>query len=141
MTGCYCPALGCNYFSDQGKEVVEEGQQSPLITRRALHFLRARQETKEDRPFFMTVGYVDTHSPYRDQPEAMVEQYRKATFKDIPDETFSPAHGKCRSVVSADPKLEGEHRAQYYAAVSAIDEHVGAIVDQRACVDGRSATV
>ena len=32
------PHLGTQNFSDQGRHVVEEGQQSPLLTRRALDF-------------------------------------------------------------------------------------------------------
>src|SRR6185312_15689596 len=58
------PHRGTQNFSDQGKHVVEEGAQSPLLTDRAIEFLRRHHESAErrEKPFFLFVGYVDTHS-------------------------------------------------------------------------------
>src|SRR5581483_9819877 len=52
-----------------------EGYQSAFITAKAVEWLRGRER---DRPFFLFVGYVDTHSPFKDHPERLVAPYRRS---------------------------------------------------------------
>lgn len=125
------PHDGVQHFSDQGIEVVEQGQQSPLLTRRAIDFLHQHQRSKGDRdePFFLFVGYADTHSPHDAAPRDLVDSYRDATFRDIPAEAFYPCHGEARIPVSKDSQIERGKHMEYYAAVSSVDREVGKVLD------------
>lgn len=124
------PHEGEQHFSDQGQRVVEEGQQSPLLTRRVLDFLRTHRETEGDhgRPFFLFVGYVDTHSPHKQAPADLVKQYQSATFRDIHQEPFAPCHGKPLEPVNPDPDIERTRHMEYYGAVSSIDREIGKVL-------------
>ncbi len=124
------PHRGTQNFSDQGKHIVEEGQQSPLLTSRAIDFLRdhRKDSATNAKPFFLFVGYVDTHAPHAQAPDDLVQKYKDATFHDIPDEKFSHSHGKAGFLVSAKPQAEHEKRAEYYAAVSSVDREVGKVL-------------
>ncbi len=126
------PHRGELHFSDQGKLLVENGQQSPLLTNHAIEFLRKHQRDPavSDKPFFLYVGYVDTHSPHKDAPDDLVQQYESATFKDIPDEKFAECHGVNLDPKAPNPKRERERLINYYAAVSSIDREVGKIIDE-----------
>jgi len=124
------PHKGAQNFSDQGRLTVEEGYQSPLLTRRALDFLRdhRRNEGAAGKPFFLFISYVDTHSPHKDAPEDLVEQYRSAAFRDIPAEKFAAAHGKALQPVDKNSEIERERRMEYYGAVSSLDREVGKVL-------------
>jgi len=122
------PHKGRIKFSDQGEIIDFEGYQTPAFTDRAIEFLRTRDGR---RPFFLFVGYVDTHTPYRDHPERLVEHYRHCHFRDIPRESFSPCHGRDTFGWRFDSEAaEREALAQYYAAVTFIDEQMGRILDE-----------
>lgn len=124
------PHLGTQQFSDQGKHVTEEGLQSPLLTRRALDFLRQhrRRDGAKGKPFFLFISYVDTHVPHKDAPPNLVEQYRSATFGDIPKEAFAACHGRALVRVSPDPETERRKHMEYYGAVSSLDREVGKVL-------------
>jgi choline-sulfatase len=124
------PHQGVQHFSDQGKLVVEEGQQSPLLTRRAIDFLQEHKQNEAagGKPFFLFISYVDTHSPHNAAPADLVEAYRPATFSDIPDETFAACHGRTLCPVEKDPDKERHKHAEYYAAVSSLDREVGKVL-------------
>ncbi|MBL8995634.1 MAG: sulfatase-like hydrolase/transferase [Spirochaetia bacterium] len=123
------PHFGKQLFSDQGKIVERQGRQSTLLTDEALSYLRTRESSK---PFFLFVGLVDTHSPFSGHPERLVSRYRDARFSDIPSDRLSlPAGMKNRPEFS--PKTPEESRqwlAQYYAAVTHIDEQMGRVIDE-----------
>jgi arylsulfatase A-like enzyme len=121
------PHFGTQRFSNQGELVIEQGHQSPLLTRRALDFMRTRDRGK---PMFLCVGYVNTHSPFTDQPRQIVEPYRDIAFDEMHDETFSPVHGKPFIPKPRDLAEHREQLAQYYAAVTAIDQQVGLVLDE-----------
>lgn len=50
---------------------------------RALRFLPPHRDGpgRRGRPFFLCVGYVDTHGPHRDAPDDLVALYARATFR------------------------------------------------------------
>ena len=121
------PHVGEQRFSDQGHPVTEHGHQAPLLTDRAVDFIRTRPQ---DRPFFLFVSYVCTHTPLKDQPERLAAHYRGCTFADVPQEAFAPSHGHPRMPWPSDPARHREQMAQYYAAVTFIDEQVGRILDE-----------
>ena len=124
------PHRGTQHFSDQGKLAVEQGQQSPLLTRRAIEFLRGHRSNEDTRqkPFFLFVSYVDPHNPHQNAPDDLVKQYDDATFRDIPGEPFPACHGKALHPVSSNPETERKARTEYYGAVSSVDREVGKVL-------------
>lgn len=134
------PHEGVQHFSDQGELLVEGGQQSALLTRRAIDFLQEhkQKEAAEGKPFFLFVSYVDTHSPHNGAPKDLVEQYADATFRDIPAEKFSACHGKPGTPVDPDYENERRKRMEYYGAVSNVDRKVGRVLAELA-VSGQLA--
>jgi arylsulfatase A-like enzyme len=124
------PHKGTQHFSNQGRLEVEEGYQSPLLTRRAIDFLRdhRRQGGANGQPFFLFIGFVDTHGPHKDAPEDLVAQYGSAMFGDIPAEKFAACHGKASNPVDKNPEIERRQRMEYYGAVSSLDREVGKVL-------------
>jgi choline-sulfatase len=124
------PHYGVQQFSDQGSLVLDQGQQSPLLTRRAIDFLRdhKKNEGAQGKPFFLFVGYVDTHSPHDAAPSALVAKYSSAGFRDIPSEEFPACHGEPLIPVNSNPQIERMKHMEYYGAVSSIDREVGKIL-------------
>jgi choline-sulfatase len=124
------PHKGKQRFSDEGHLVEEEGQQSPLLTRRAIDFLREhdRKGGVEGNPFFLYISYVDTHSPHNAAPDDLVEEYRSATFRDIGHEAFAECHGRALIPVSEKAEVERRKQMQYYGAVSSLDREVGEVI-------------
>ena len=116
---------GDNLYSDQGVLRSRRGHDTRIINEAALDFLRNRNR---DKPFFLFVGYATTHSPWRDRSERWAAQYRNANFADMPDDAPYPfGEPTMRPGAPDDPQ---DTRAQYYAAVSMIDEGVGALLDE-----------
>jgi arylsulfatase A-like enzyme len=125
------PHDGMQQFSDQGKLVTEEGQQSPLLTRRAVDFIQNhhKNEGSDGKPFFLFVGYVDTHSPHDAAPPELVEKYESASFRDIPEEKFTSCHGTALIPVNGNAEVERNKLMEYYGAVSSLDREVGKVLD------------
>lgn len=136
------PARGFDFWYSRSAPVSEaEGYHTPwqrtepaekrydrhAITDRAIEFLRERDE---DKPFFLFVGHLATHSPWAGAPERLVNRYRRATFRDIPKDVTHP-FGRLRSE-SLYPSRDDprEALAQYYAAVTDIDDQVGRVLDE-----------
>lgn len=125
------PHSGQQNFSDTGKHVTADGFQSPFLTEQAIRFLKNHYADKStaQAPFFLFVGYTDTHSPHTQMPESLVAEYRDATFRDIPRELFPKVHGTPLIPVSGDPEIENRKRREYYAAASSVDREVGRVLD------------
>ncbi len=125
------PHTGQQNFSDNGKHVTADGFQSTLLTAQALRFLKEHYagSTTARTPFFLFVGYTDTHSPHGQMPDDLVAQYDAATFRDIPREPFLAVHGTAHAPVSSDREAEHRKRKEYYAAASAVDREVGKVLD------------
>ncbi len=131
------PHFGEQNFSDQGEHVQRTGHQSTLLTDEAVSFLRDRPY---DQPFFLFVGYVNTHTPHTQQPERLVAHYRNATFDDIPDEQPAECHGAGRRKMPDRDALR-EEWAQYYASVTMIDDQVGRLLDELDAQDEMANTL
>ncbi|MCZ9884930.1 sulfatase family protein [Arthrobacter sp. B2a2-09] len=116
---------------------VEEAYDRHAITDRAIEFLRNRDR---ERPFFLVIGHIATHSPWTGVPERLVDQYRSGAFRDIPADATYPFGGpRSESLYSSreDPR---EALAQYYAAVTDIDEQVGRVIDELDSLRVREST-
>lgn len=105
------------------------GHQSSFFRDEALRFLR-ESAAEPDRPFFLFVGPVDTHSPFRDQPRRLVERYAAESFDRVPDEPLSIPEEQARIRAPKDPVKRREMLAQYAAAVTGIDELLGQLIDE-----------
>ncbi|MBL4701502.1 MAG: sulfatase-like hydrolase/transferase [Phycisphaeraceae bacterium] len=107
-----------------------QGNKSQHITDHAIDFLK---QAPQDKPFFLNVGYIATHSPYeaKTHDPKMTELYDEATFADIPPYHPHPWH--------QNEGLQGGHNASpqdvrsryqgYYAAVTEIDQNLQRIID------------
>lgn len=126
------PHIGQQNFSNNGKHVVDNGFQSPLLTKQAINFVQAHYSNAAtaNSPFFLFVGYTDTHTPHTGMPADLLSQYSNSTFRDIPNEPFLSLHGRALDPVSKDPAIERGKREQYYAAASSIDREVGKVLDE-----------
>jgi len=113
----------CQEWNDNGTVFEQEGFQAPIMADAAMRF---RKKRNPERPFFLFIGLVNTHTPHRNEPEELVERFRSASFCNIPRETFSEAHGKLRFGI--DEVTWREATAQYYASVEAIGEQVGRVL-------------
>lgn len=129
---------GSHRYCDNGRSRVIHGYKTRIITDQALHFLR---QSDRERPFFLVIGYAATHSPWRDHPERLVAAYRDCSFADVPDDVAYP-FGR-QNLESTFPTRENprEALAQYYAAVSQLDEATGQIVDELEALDLRQNTL
>ncbi|MEJ6395962.1 sulfatase-like hydrolase/transferase [Gymnodinialimonas sp. 2305UL16-5] len=116
-----------NRFCDNGRLHAPEGYLTQLIADRTVAFLRDRPK---DQPFFHFTGFYATHSPWEDQPERLVSLYKNASFSDIPSaERVFEGEIKNIELPEADDAQKRRAKAQYYAAVTAIDEGLGRILD------------
>jgi arylsulfatase A-like enzyme len=122
------PHQGTQNFTDQGKHIVEEGSQSELLTNRVIEFLQSHFKDRSGDPFFLFVGYVDTHAPHTQAPPDLAARYHDATFVNIPDENLPACHGRAIAAVNPNPELERSHRVDYYAAVSNVDRQIGRVL-------------
>lgn len=115
---------GLIHYSDNGTPLSLEGFQSEHLTSEGIEFLEDRDQSK---PFFLFMGYVDTHAPFSKLPERLVEKYRHSTFNDIPKNETS--YLPMRNENSKIPENHTEQLAQYYAGVEFMDEQVGQLLD------------
>jgi choline-sulfatase len=129
---------GPHTFSENGEPVRIGGQITQAITEHALKFLR---NLKEEQPFFLVVGHYATHSPWSGHPERLVESYRTCSFADIPDDPMYPFGRQNLESTDATRNHPGEAKAQYYAAVTQIDEGVGRVMDELDAQDLRDDTL
>lgn len=121
------PHRGEQRFVEGDRPAGYLGYQSAYVTTKAVQFLRGRDRA---RPFFLFVGYVDTHSPFADHPERLVAEYRRSAMALPPHREPVAGRGWARYRDPADPAERRERLAQYYAAVTFIDEQVAALLDE-----------
>ena len=119
------PHAGEQRYWNDGKQVIHHGYQSAITTSYALDWLGDRAG---ERPWFAFVGMVSTHSPYNHHPQRLVERYDDAQFDDIPDDLTHPV-GRIRHETSGKQFPWRDHRKQYYAAVTELDEQLGRLID------------
>ncbi len=67
------PAMSLN-----GKIVEEKGYLTELMTNRAVEFL---DKQNPDKPFFLTVAFLNSHTPYTGHPQKYYDMYANSDFK------------------------------------------------------------
>jgi arylsulfatase A-like enzyme len=126
-------ARGAHRYSLDGDVRSIKGYKSQVIADHAIRFLRNR---RQDKPFLLFVGFTATHSPWADHPERLVESYRTCAFAAIPPYPAYPfGRQNLESVEHIDRTRSREALAQYYAAVSTLDEATGRIMDELDALD------
>jgi len=116
------------YCAD-GEPCVIEGNKSQVVTDHALKLLAA---APADRPFFLNVGYIATHSPYDAEahdPER-VREVEHLMFHDLPEYRPHPWL-KNEGMVTAACGDAAELRRRYvgyHAAVAELDREVGRVL-------------
>jgi len=63
-----------------GKAVNEDGYSTELMTKRATEFIDQQSTSK---PFFLTIGYQNPHTPYSGHPQKYYDLYAKTKFDSI----------------------------------------------------------
>jgi len=115
---------GTRAFCIQGQMEAMCGYTDEIIAEQATRFV----EADDQRPFFLLVGLTATHGPWSGHPERLVRLYDEAAFDDIPGGESYPFGEQALESLSVDRGREREAQAQYYAAVSHVDEIVGRLV-------------
>jgi len=92
-----------------------------VITDDALEFLDRTPE-----PFCLYVGYTAPHSPWTGHPQHIVDSYDDCPFESCPQEPRHPwAIGLTDSCLGNREMLKG-----YFAAVTAMDDNLGRLIDR-----------
>lgn len=116
------------YF-ENGQAVTRAGFKSQVVTDVALRWIAQQRARAAEQPFFLFLGFNTTHNPWRDHPERLVAQYRRGTFDEVADGLVYP-FGSLTGEATIETRFNRrEALAQYYAAVSEMDEQIGRVVD------------
>jgi arylsulfatase A-like enzyme len=116
-------------YIKNGQEITLNGNKSAFITDAALEFL---DQVPEGKPFFLNIGYIATHSPYKQQTHdpQLTALYQATSFSHIPPYQPHP-WVKNEGISNAPTKQELRDRyIGYYAATTEIDRNVKHIVDK-----------
>lgn len=70
-----------------GEKVQEKGYLTDLMTKRACDFLN---EQKQGKPFLLTIGYLNPHTPYEGHPQKYYDMYSKTSFETVGYEPAAP---------------------------------------------------
>lgn len=128
-------AGGCNYFNpdiydhETGRFYNENRYVTDLITQKALEFLD--EYMAGDAPYYLSVHYTAPHDPwYQGQhKEEIWKLYANCEFKATPNEKIYPNQIDC-CLVADTPEKRREHLTGYYAAITAMDDGIGQILDK-----------
>jgi arylsulfatase A-like enzyme len=129
---------GDHRFSLNGEVQTIPGQRTQVITDRAIEFLRERDA---ESAFFLHIGYFGTHNPWRGQPERLAAAYRGSAFEGLLDQPAYPFGAQALESTLPTRLNPREALAQYFAAVSHIDEAVGRLLDELEALQLRDSTL
>ncbi|MBL8179105.1 MAG: sulfatase-like hydrolase/transferase, partial [Bryobacterales bacterium] len=100
-----------------GQTVEEQGYLTELLTKRAGEFL---DQQKPDAPFFLTVAYLNPHTPYEGHPQRYYDMYKDTTFETIGWEPGKPNALREKNYLS---DIVGNNR-KHAASVTALDDQI-----------------
>lgn len=123
---------GCGYYEPEiihsGKLSFETEYVTDLIAENALKALETYGNSES--PFYMSVHFTAPHSPWEESehPKEYLDLYRDCEFEATPDLPLHP------NQVDTCPSGTGERRKEllrgYYAAISAMDNQIGRMLDK-----------
>ncbi len=123
---------GCHYYKpdivEDGEIQLKDGEYvTELFTDKALQMLESFAGDRET-PFYLGLFYTAPHSPWgaEQHPKKWIDYYESCDFASIPDVPDHPdmAVGKENGRAKRHENLRG-----YFAAVSAMDEQIGRVLD------------
>ncbi|GMR17109.1 MAG: sulfatase-like hydrolase/transferase [Gammaproteobacteria bacterium] len=114
---------GTVYFSSDGRESEYTGVQARYLTEEAIRFIDAA----DDRPFFISLNFVEPHAPFAGMPERLVARYRAVANDVVRAGGSSDLADRGENTLTPDDHTE--QLAQYLAAVTLIDEQLGRLLD------------
>jgi arylsulfatase A-like enzyme len=113
---------GMVHFSEDGDPTDYTGVQAEFLTEKALEFV----DDIKDRPFFISLNFVEPHAPHEGLPERLVKKYRGLAVDLLPDGGSSDMND--RGDATSTPIDHDEKLAQYLASVALVDEQVGRVL-------------
>ena len=124
-----------------GELIDEPGYVTNRITDDALDFLdrQATDGSPEASPFYLGVHYTAPHSPWTGHPQQIVDSYADCAFESCPQEPiheWAKGHGLSESCLGNRQMLQG-----YFAAVTAMDQDVGRLLDRLEALGMRQNTL
>ena len=136
-------AGGCSYMKpsivDDGQVCVADEYITTLITDRALEFLNELQP--DEKPFYLGVHYTAPHSPWErsEHPEEYLALYDSCPFLSTPNLPRHPWQN-----ADATQGYDGDRNEilrGYFAAVTAMDEGIGQILQRLDATGHRESTL
>ncbi len=122
-------AFKSQQFIDGTDRIEAHGHQEVFYTERAIRFLREQAESED--PFFLFVGYTNTHTPHNAEPAPLRHHYRNCAFSDIPREPHLALHGRPRfGIFNPDDPARRKELADYYASIENIDQQMLRIITE-----------
>jgi len=124
---------GGDYYNypmvENGKVKMKQNYTTNEITLGALKFLDKYKN--ENNPFYLSVHYTAPHSPYEKEfhPDKYLNLYKDCKFKSIPEK---PIHKwqMDSPILPHTKEKQKEFLTSYYAAVTAMDDDIGKIIDK-----------
>ncbi|MDX1982286.1 MAG: sulfatase-like hydrolase/transferase [Bryobacteraceae bacterium] len=104
-----------------GQPVQEKGYLTELMTKRAGEFL---DQQSASSPFFLTVGYLNPHTPYDGHPERYYDMYRNANFNSF---GWQPGRPNALREKEYLKDIVGNNR-RHAASVTALDDQIPALL-------------
>ncbi|HBY63671.1 MAG TPA: sulfatase, partial [Solibacterales bacterium] len=104
-----------------GERVQEQGYLTDHMTRRATEFL---DQQSAGKPFFLTVGYLNPHTPYSGHPQKYYDLYAKTSFDTVGWE--KPASNALREKEMLSDIVGNLRKAA--ASVSALDDQLPLLI-------------
>ncbi len=125
----FCHQLGGGPYQDapmvrNGRRITQPGYVTTAITDEALAFI----DTYAEQPFYLSVHYTAPHAPWTGHPQEIVDSYHDCPFESCPQEPVHP----WAATEGLTQRSHGnrEHLKGYFAAVTAMDQDVGRILDR-----------
>jgi len=129
---------GASYYTDapmvrDGRLVQTQGYFSEVITDDALEFITANA----GHPFYLSLHFTAPHAPWDCHPREVVESYDDCPFESCPQEPRHPwARRHTTEHLGNRESLKG-----YFAAVTAMDDNVGRLLDRLETLGLRDKTL
>jgi arylsulfatase A-like enzyme len=134
-----------------GQCVNIEGYITDIITNDAISFLNDYVDSKNKKPFYLSVHYTSPHSPYVGSdgkassmhPKEIVDLYEDANFTSCPQEPKSPYAREGTPLGGLTNECLGNRECLkgYYAAVTAMDLNIGRILNELEILSLQSDTL
>ena len=145
FTDWYVHRLGGGSYSNapmvrNGQLIREPRYLTDAITEEGLQILDSYAD--RGHPFYLSVHYTAPHEPYVNQhPQAIVDSYDSCAFETCPQEPRHPWAGVRGDRFTCDALGDREALKGYFAAVTAMDENIGRLIDRLEALGLRESTL